>query len=147
MDGNISAVGRQPYGQMLKGKIVKNEIEELKAGFPITYTKPYLLKPTQSSIYICWLSSVKTSRSYVEYGTSPSYGKAVTADTYEIEGLKLPDSEGNYTVKLYRNRSRLQAIASATCLVCIPEGAESLDIGETVPVQILVPRLEDLRAG
>jgi molybdopterin molybdotransferase len=50
------------------------------------------------------------------------------------------DSEGNYSVKLYRNRSRLQAIASATCLVCIPEGTDSLNIGEIVPVQILAPR-------
>jgi molybdopterin molybdotransferase len=50
------------------------------------------------------------------------------------------DSEGNYSVKLYRNRSRLQAIASANCLVCIPEGTESLNIGEIVSVQILAPR-------
>jgi molybdopterin molybdotransferase len=50
------------------------------------------------------------------------------------------DSEGNYSVKLYRNRSRLQAIASANCLVCISEGTESLNIGEIVPVQILAPR-------
>jgi molybdopterin molybdotransferase len=54
------------------------------------------------------------------------------------------DSEGNYTVKLYRNRSRLQAIASANCLVCVPEGAESMNRGEVVPVQILAPRLEDV---
>ncbi len=53
------------------------------------------------------------------------------------------DSEGNYTVELYRNRSRLQAIASATCLVCIPEGTEFLNLGEIVPVQILAPRLEN----
>ena len=52
------------------------------------------------------------------------------------------DSEGNYTVKLYRNRSRLQAIAHATCLVCIPEGTESLSLGDIVPVQILAPRLD-----
>ena len=57
------------------------------------------------------------------------------------------DVEGNYTVKLYRNRSRLQAIASANGLVCIPEGTESLNLGEIVPVQILAPRLEDIRAG
>ena len=57
------------------------------------------------------------------------------------------DAEGNYTVKLYRNRSRLQAIASANCLVCIPEGTESLNLGEIVPVQILAPRLEDIWAG
>jgi molybdopterin molybdotransferase len=57
------------------------------------------------------------------------------------------DSEGNYTVKLYHHRSRLQAIASANCLVCIPEGTESLSLGEIVPVQILAPRLEDIRVG
>jgi molybdopterin molybdotransferase len=57
------------------------------------------------------------------------------------------DREGNYTVKLYRNGSRLQAIARASGLVCIPEGVESLNSGEVVPVQILVPRLDGLRAG
>ncbi len=54
------------------------------------------------------------------------------------------DSEGNYIVKLYHNRSRLQAIANATCLVCIPEGTESLNLGEIVTVQILVPHPEDI---
>ena len=49
------------------------------------------------------------------------------------------DSEGNYTVKLYRNRSRLQAIARADCFICVPEGTESLDSGEIVPVQVLNP--------
>ncbi|MFC1901787.1 molybdopterin-binding protein, partial [Chloroflexota bacterium] len=49
------------------------------------------------------------------------------------------DAEGNYTVKLYRNRSRLQAIASANGLVCIPEGTVFLEPGEVVPVQILAP--------
>jgi molybdopterin molybdotransferase len=51
------------------------------------------------------------------------------------------DSTGNYTVRLYRNRSRLQAIARANSLVCIPEGTEALNSGEVLPVQILVPRL------
>jgi len=54
------------------------------------------------------------------------------------------DSKGNYSVTLYRNRSRLQAIASANSLVCIPEGTESLRSGEVVPVQILAPRLDDI---
>jgi molybdopterin molybdotransferase len=54
------------------------------------------------------------------------------------------DSQGNYTVKLYRNRSRLQAIASANSLICVPEGKESLSSGEIVPVQILAPRLDDV---
>jgi molybdopterin molybdotransferase len=54
------------------------------------------------------------------------------------------DSEGNYNVGLYKNRSRLQAIASANSLICIPEGAESLSCGDVVPVQILAPRLDDI---
>jgi molybdopterin molybdotransferase len=55
-----------------------------------------------------------------------------------------PDPEGNFTVKLYRNRSRLQAIAIAQGLVCIPEGVGSLKSREVVPVQVLVPRLEGI---
>lgn len=54
------------------------------------------------------------------------------------------DSEGNYNVELYRHRSRLQAIASANGLICIPEGAESLKAGTTVSVQVLLPGLEDV---
>jgi len=54
------------------------------------------------------------------------------------------DSRGEYTVGLYRNRSRLQAIASASGLICVPEGTESLDRGEIVPVQVLAPRLDDM---
>jgi len=54
------------------------------------------------------------------------------------------DSSGNNTVCLYKNRSRLQAIASANSLICIPEGADSLQSGEIVKVQILAPRLEDV---
>ena len=57
------------------------------------------------------------------------------------------DSGGYYTVALYRNRSRLQAIAHATGLVCIPEGTESLNLGEIVPVQILASPLGDVRMG
>jgi molybdopterin molybdotransferase len=49
------------------------------------------------------------------------------------------DAEGNYSVKLYRNRSRLQAIASANGLVCVPEGAMSLNRDRIVPVQVLAP--------
>ena len=50
------------------------------------------------------------------------------------------DDGGNYIVEMYHSRSRLQAIARATCLVCIPEGAEALASGNIVPVQILAPR-------
>lgn len=54
------------------------------------------------------------------------------------------DGSGCYTVKLYHHRSRLQAIASASGLVCKPEGKESLRCGDVVPVQLLSPRLDDL---
>ncbi len=54
------------------------------------------------------------------------------------------DASGNYAVALYKSRSRLQAIASASGLICIPEGKESLSRGEVVSVQILAPRLDDL---
>ena len=52
------------------------------------------------------------------------------------------DAAGNLNVKLYKNKSRLQAIASANSLICKPEGRESLTAGETVLVQLLVPRLD-----
>ena len=54
------------------------------------------------------------------------------------------DADGNYSVGLYRNRSRLQAIASANSLICIPEGTESLESGDIIPVQILAPRFDDI---
>ena len=49
------------------------------------------------------------------------------------------DSKGNYSVRLYKHRSRLQAIASANGLICIPEGIDSLTAGEVIPVQVLAP--------
>jgi molybdopterin molybdotransferase len=54
------------------------------------------------------------------------------------------DAGGNYTAALYKNRSRLQAIASANGLICIPEGKESLCSGDVVLIQLLTPRLDDL---
>lgn len=49
------------------------------------------------------------------------------------------DAEGTYTITPYLERSRLQAIARAHCLVCIPEGVDSLHRGDRVPVQVLIP--------
>lgn len=54
------------------------------------------------------------------------------------------EAAGKYRVKLYKHRSRLQAIASANSLICKPEGKLSLESGETVNVQILAPRLCDV---
>ena len=53
------------------------------------------------------------------------------------------DAKGNYSVRLYKNRSRLQAIASANSLICIPEGINSLASGAIIPVQVLTPWLEE----
>jgi molybdopterin molybdotransferase len=57
------------------------------------------------------------------------------------------DFEGGYTIALYRNRSRLQSIAYANCLVCIPEGTESLNRGDVIPVQVLLPDVGDVGVG
>ncbi len=54
------------------------------------------------------------------------------------------DDRGDYAVDLYKNRSRLQAIASANSLVCIPEGVNSLNSGDIVPVQVLASRLDEI---
>jgi molybdopterin biosynthesis enzyme len=47
------------------------------------------------------------------------------------------DIEGCHTVRLYRSRSRLQAIAGSNGLICIPEGTNCLSSGTVVPVQLL----------
>jgi molybdopterin biosynthesis enzyme len=55
------------------------------------------------------------------------------------DGTLWREADGTYSVRLYRERSRLQAIAGANCLICIPEGVAGLRSGETVPVQLLKP--------
>ena len=57
------------------------------------------------------------------------------------DGVLVRNSTGNYSVKLYKHRSRLQAIASANSLICKPEGLLELKSGEVVKVQILGPGL------
>lgn len=52
--------------------------------------------------------------------------------------------DGSYTVRMYRHRSRLQAIASASGLICIPEGSDGLKKGTLVPVQVFSPRLDEI---
>jgi molybdopterin molybdotransferase len=58
------------------------------------------------------------------------------------EAALFQDSEGKYQVKLCGKRSRLQAIATAQGLVCIPEGLDYLKSSQIVPVQVLLPRLD-----
>ena len=54
------------------------------------------------------------------------------------------DPDGRYLVTPYLQRSRLQAIARAHCLVCIPEGVDTLREGDDVPVQVLMPTFAGL---
>jgi molybdopterin molybdotransferase len=54
------------------------------------------------------------------------------------------EAGGGYCVGLYRHRSRLQAIASANSLICVPEGAVSLSSGEIIHVQVLRQRPDDI---
>lgn len=54
------------------------------------------------------------------------------------------DLEGDYIATPYQSGNRLQAIAQANCLVCIPEGVESIHRGELAAVQVLAPYLDYL---
>jgi molybdopterin molybdotransferase len=49
------------------------------------------------------------------------------------------DSGGGYVVGLHRGGSRLQAIAGANSIICIPEGTEILRSSEIIPVQLKHP--------
>jgi molybdopterin molybdotransferase len=60
------------------------------------------------------------------------------------DAVLLRDAEGHFTVALYRHRSRLQTIASANSLVCVPEGVKSLNRGEIISVQVLAPPRDDI---
>ena len=54
------------------------------------------------------------------------------------------DADGSYLVTPYLQRSRLQAIARAHCLICIPEGVDCLHEGDEIPVQVLMPTFSGL---
>jgi len=60
------------------------------------------------------------------------------------DGALERNAAGNYQVKLYKHRSRLQAIASANSLICKPEGLLELKSGEVVDVQLLGPGLREM---
>ena len=49
------------------------------------------------------------------------------------------DGEGAYKAALFKNKSRLQAIAGSSGFICIPEGKDYLRSGRCVPVQLLIP--------
>lgn len=54
------------------------------------------------------------------------------------------EEDGSYTVTPLMDTSRLKSIASAACLLCIPEGVKSLHRGQIVTVQVLVPAITDI---
>jgi molybdopterin molybdotransferase len=58
----------------------------------------------------------------------------------EFKKAKLAyDEDGNYSVTPYSEVSRLKSMADSTCVLCKPEGLESLHRGQIVTVQIMVP--------
>ncbi len=63
----------------------------------------------------------------------------------EFKKAKLAhDEDGNYSVTPYSEESRLKSMADATCLLCLPEGTESLRCGQIVTVQLVVPTFAGL---
>jgi molybdopterin molybdotransferase len=65
-------------------------------------------------------------------------------DWAEYKSAVLAYKNGEYQVTPYQNRSRLQSIANATCFICIPEGADRLEAGAIIEVQLLTPSLGGL---
>jgi molybdopterin molybdotransferase len=58
----------------------------------------------------------------------------------EFKKAKLAyDEDGNYSVTPYSEESRLKSMADSTCVLCKPEGLESLHRSQIVTVQIMVP--------
>ncbi len=58
----------------------------------------------------------------------------------EFKKAKLTrNAEGNYLVTPYFETSRLKSMADSSCLICKPEGIESLHCGQTVIVQVMIP--------
>ncbi|NWF54955.1 MAG: metallophosphoesterase family protein [Syntrophaceae bacterium] len=65
------------------------------------YTDPYLLTPKpMTSIFICWLTSESTVKSYVEFGREGQILLRKEASTHEIIGMKTVDSSGQYRLPL-----------------------------------------------
>ncbi len=64
----------------------------------------------------------------------------------EFKNARLVAEGGEgFSVGLYHRRSRLQAIAGANSLICVPEGVERLNAGQTIAVQVLPPRIDEMQ--
>jgi molybdopterin biosynthesis enzyme len=63
----------------------------------------------------------------------------------EFKKAKLAcNAEANYFVTPYFETSRLKSMADSTCLLCKPEGIESLYRGQKVTVQVMIPTFAGL---
>jgi hypothetical protein len=82
-------------------------------------TQPYLVSPDpEDTMYICWLTSEPTKKSYVEYGRFGFLHDQEKATRYNFEGLKTVDASGNYTVsldgKIFQQIVRLRGLKPGT---------------------------------
>ncbi len=57
------------------------------------------------------------------------------------------EKDGNYSVTPYFEESRLKSMANSTCMLCKPEGVESLHCGQIVTVQMVIPTFAGLSMG
>lgn len=55
------------------------------------------------------------------------------------DGMLTQDINGNFNASPYRQKSRLQAIAQANCLIRLPEGKGEMHRGDIVTVQVIMP--------
>ena len=83
-------------------------------------TEPYLLTlKADTEMNVCWLQSTKEP-GYVEYGCSRSLNYWVSAQIYEIEGLRAPATDKGYSdikdenppMKLWQCIARIQGLRS-----------------------------------
>ena len=100
---------------LLLGSSVKVHAQEPN----LFLTQPYLVSPNpDDTMYICWLTSEPTKKSYVEYGRSGHLHDQKKAVRYNFEGLKTVDANGNYTVsldgKIFQQIVRLRGLKPGT---------------------------------
>ncbi|MFC1932440.1 gephyrin-like molybdotransferase Glp [Chloroflexota bacterium] len=60
------------------------------------------------------------------------------------QAILAPDEDDNYSVTPLFEESRLKSMADSTCMLCKPEGVESLHCGQIVTVQMMVPTFAGL---
>lgn len=59
-------------------------------------TQPYLLTTNpKSEMYVLWISKIK-GEGRLEYGSNEQLGKEITAECYELTGLRAPNGNGEY---------------------------------------------------